>query len=105
MALFPTKRRTGVWWKDHSLSLVVGAILVGQLVFTLWAGYRAWQAEQAAHGESIGFGADYLTWWWYETMQSTQADTYGVLLVVLATKWFFERDSAESNNPNDDTQG
>jgi hypothetical protein len=35
-------------------------------------------------------------WWGWEYQVSLVADTYGVILVVLLTKWLYERGSAES---------
>lgn len=87
MSLFRREPATGVWWKDHSLSLVLIAILLAQTGFILWAGWREWSADPKG---------SFWIWWWYEYTVSLVADTYGVVLIVLLSKWFVERGSAES---------
>jgi hypothetical protein len=98
--LFRTKDPTGVWWRDHSLSLVVGLILLVQTIFALLTGRQEWMADQADHSGQAAqafVSSEFWTWWSYEYVTSLVADTYGVLLIVLLSKWLFERGSAESN--------
>ena len=59
--------------KEHSLSIVLLLIMLGWLVLALWRGIDA---------------ADLLS--------NLFADTYGALIIVVATKWFTERGSKES---------
>jgi hypothetical protein len=101
--LFPSKQPTGVWYRDHSLSLVIIAILVSQTVFTLWAGHTVWLEDSLDHGAKLteldGYtDMSFLRWWSYEYQQSLVADTYGVLLIVLLSKWLHEVGSAESTD-------
>jgi hypothetical protein len=99
VGLFPGRKRTGRWWVDHSLSLVLAAILLAQTAWMVWTGHAEWLAEQADHGQlAAGWPLEFWRWWSYEYAASTVADTYGVLLVVLLTKWLFERGSAESKD-------
>lgn len=95
--LFPTRDRTGDWWHDHSLSLVIGAILVVQTVWVVWTGHSEWISDQKAHNlqPAAGWPWDFWQWWSFEFINSLVADTYGVLLIVLLTKWFYERGSNE----------
>lgn len=100
--LFEKKDATGVWWQDHSLSIVIASILIIQTLFTLWAGHGVWIDDSLDHGAKLselgGYtDPDFVRWWSYEYEQSLVADTYGVLLIVLLSKWFKETGSAESN--------
>lgn len=96
--LFPRKEPTGSWIKDHSLSLVISAMLLLQLIFAVWAGFNEWSSQQTDHnGQSSFYDPEFWIFLAYETNMSTLADTYGVLLIVLLSKWFYERGSAESN--------
>lgn len=95
--LFPHKERTGVWWKDHSLSLILVGLLVIQTVHAIWAGHIVWLSDQQGHEQPIqnAWGSDFWIWWSYEYNVSLVADTFGVLLIVILTKWFYERGSSE----------
>lgn len=94
--LFPPRKRTGVWWRDHSLSLVVGAILLIQTVWVIYSGHLEWISQQKDHGTNAsGWPLEFWQWWSFEFVNSLVADTYGVLLIVLLTKWFYERGSDE----------
>jgi hypothetical protein len=86
--LFKHREPTGKWWIDHSLSLVIGAILALQLTVSVFTGIRVWVAE--------GSQGSFWTWWFHEINLSTLADTFGVLLIVLLSKWLYERGSNES---------
>ena len=98
--LWPSTEREGgprkPWWREHSLSIFLVAILLVQTVAYWFAELPDWKEEQSAHqlpttlwpGYALHFTAEYLV--------SIVADTYGALLLVLASKWFFERGSAES---------
>lgn len=54
-------------------------------------------AEQRSLGLSPALWPGY--WWHFTTemLASVLADTYGALLLVLLTKWFYEAGSSESN--------
>ncbi len=66
------------FWKRHSLSLVAMGVLV--LWFVLYL-----PADPASHTGSF-FG-------------NAIADWTGVVMTILATKWFFEKGSRESRQP------
>jgi hypothetical protein len=83
--MFP--EREAKFWK-HSLSIVLGIILVAQTVYSLWTGWQVYGAEDLS--------TPFWIWWSWEYVVSVVADTYGVLLVVLLTKWFYEQGSSES---------
>ena len=65
-------------WKRHSLSLVAGGVLT--LWFVLYL-----PSDPESHAGSF-FG-------------NATADWTGVVITVLATKWFFEKGSRESRQP------
>jgi hypothetical protein len=65
-------------WRRHSLSLVAGAILL------LWFGLYCASDPHSRSGSFFG---------------NAIADWTGVVITVLATKWFFERGSEESRQP------
>lgn len=95
--LFPRRDPTGNWIKDHSLSLVIAAILAVQFAIAIWTGFNEWSSQQADHSGQASFSdPEFWIFLAYETNMSTLADTYGVLLIVLLSKWFYERGSAES---------
>jgi hypothetical protein len=71
-------RRTEPLWKRHSLSLVAAGILALWLVLYL-------PSDPRSHLGSF-FG-------------NAIADWTGVVITILATKWFFEKGSRESRQP------
>lgn len=93
--LFPIQRPTGKWWYDHSLSLVLLGLLGLQTAHALWAGAYVFGQEQPFGKGVATWSYDFWVWWTYEYNVSLVADTFGVLLVVLLTKWLRERGSAE----------
>ena len=93
------------WLGRHSLSVA----LIVLLLLQSYAFYRfrlpEWISDQQAHGTKNpkvwpGFWEHY----WGEYMVSILADTYGALILVLFSKWFFEQGSAESKD-RDPEQG
>ncbi len=89
-------RFKGSWIRDHSLSLVLTALLVVQSLVFHFTELPDWVGEQRAHGESTALWPAYWLHYTAEWFVSVLADTYGALLLVLFTKWFFEQGSAES---------
>jgi hypothetical protein len=97
-SLFEKKEPTGVWWRDHSLSLVIGAILLVQTAYAIWAGGWVFNREQPlGPGPRAWSDGSFWMWWSWEYNVSIVADTYGVLLIVLLSKWLKEVGSSESN--------
>jgi hypothetical protein len=98
--LFEKKTRSGVWWRDHSLSIVIFGILVVQTGYAIYAGSYVF-ARELPLGDTVGpWSTGFWTWWGWEYMVSLVADTYGVLLIVLLSKWFREVGSAEDTESN-----
>jgi hypothetical protein len=97
MGLFPRREPSGVWWRDHSLSLVLATVLIVQTAYAIWAGHEVWLGDLREHGsEATGWPGDFWLWWSWEYNVSIVADTYGVILIVLLSKWFYEVHSKES---------
>ncbi len=76
------------WFHDHSLSLALGAILVAQSLTFFLLTYPDGNGN-------VQPGMSYWDWAMAEYQLSTLADTYGMLLIVLLSKWFWERGSKE----------
>lgn len=72
------KRHRRAWWRRHSLALVAGAILV------LWIALYARSSPQTHAGSFFG---------------NAIADWSGLVVMVLATKYLYEKGSAESKQP------
>lgn len=104
MALFPsgTHRwsKSERWWVRHSLSIVLVAILIAQSLAFHFTEVPDWTADQRAHGESAGLWPAYWLHYSAEWFVSVLADTYGALLLVVLTTWFYEEGSSESDDPH-----
>lgn len=80
---------------DHSLSIVLALILITQTVLAIWWGSYVFTLEMPL-GESVStWSSGFWVWWGWEYNISLVADTYGVLLIVLLSKWLREVGSAE----------
>jgi len=93
--LFDKKEPSGVWWRDHSLSIIIGAILVVQTIYALWSGAYVFAREAPLGQSTTPWSGGFWIWWSWEYMVSLVADTYGVLLIVLLSKWLREVGSSE----------
>jgi hypothetical protein len=98
MSLFSGQPKGRGWWADHSLSIVLVVLMVAQTAYAIWSGAIVWAQEDPFQTKDPALTADFWVWWSWEYNVSLVADTFGVLLVVLLTKWLYERDSAESTN-------
>jgi hypothetical protein len=97
MPLFDGRRKTGSWWWQHSLSLTLGALLAIQTAHAVWAGHRVWAAETITHGDRApAWSSEFWVWWSWEYNVSLVADTFGVILIVLLSKWLYEQGGGES---------
>lgn len=82
--------------EDHSLSLVLGAILLVQTVHAVVAGAYVFARELPLDPDVVTWSQGYWVWWSWEYNISLVADTFGVLLIVLLSKWFREVGSSEN---------
>jgi hypothetical protein len=66
-------------------------VLLVQTAYAIWAGHEVRLGDQRDHGsEATGWPGDFWLWWSWEYNVSIVADTYGVILIVLLSKWFYE---------------
>jgi hypothetical protein len=77
--------------RRHSLSIVLGVIFMMFTGYSLVSGYYQYLVEH--QGVSDGFWL----WWTVEYLTSVLADVFGALVLVLATKHFYEAGSAEGH--------
>jgi hypothetical protein len=91
------------WVQRHSLSLFLGGLTLAQTIGAAVAYYFVWvNGWDTAPGKwSFAMFATFFTAAW---LTSVLADSYGALLLVLASRWFFEEGSAESNEEQDPRQ-
>lgn len=83
------------WVRQHSLSLVLVALLLAQAVALHLTYLPQWRAMGAHMGLWPGYWGSYAT----RLLTTLIGDTYGALLLVLGTKWFYERQSREADDP------
>ena len=80
------------WLREHSLSLVLLALLLSMISSTLMMGPAQYRAQGI---QGVGFWQ----WWLFQTILSLEADVWGALILVVFTKWLWERRSAEAHDP------
>lgn len=90
-------RYRGSWLKEHGLILALGALLIVQSVIFHFTELPDWVGSQQAHGLSTILWPEYWLHYSAEWFVSVLADTYGALLLVLFSKWFFEQGSSENS--------
>lgn len=86
------------WIKRHSLSIVLAVLLTMQTVYAVVAGVYVWDREQPLGEGLASLGTEFWIWWSWEYNVSLVADTFGVLLIVMLSKWLYESGSAESKD-------
>lgn len=72
--------------------------MVLQLIVVIVSGYYIFQWIEWSPDMPVSFGTALLIWLIFSVTLSIVADTYGALLLVLASKFFYEQGSAESND-------
>ena len=86
------------WVREHSLSIALITVLLIQSIFFWFTGLGDWRIE---HPQGQIWPA-YATHYASEMTVSMLADTYGAVILVLFSKWFFERGSAESKDEDEE---
>ena len=104
VSIFAGKRKwqgdEHTWLHQHSLGLTLAVLMALQTGYAMWAGAYVFSREQP-FGEGVPtFGRQFWAWWSWEYNISLVADTFGVLLIVLLSKWLYEQDSSESERSN-----
>ena len=99
MPLFPDHRKDQNWFYRHSLSIVLAVLLAAQTVHAVLAGHWVWIQESRTHGDTAtGWPSEFWIWWSWEYNVSLVADTFGVILIVMLSKWLYEQGSDEVNS-------
>lgn len=102
MRMFHGRRRwqhpEDPWIKRHSLSLVIAALLAVQTAYAIVSATYVWNREHPLGDGLRAFGRDFWIWWSWEYDISIVADTYGVLLIVVLSKWLYEEGSSENGS-------
>jgi Na+-driven multidrug efflux pump len=88
VALFEKREPTGNWWRDHSLSITLVAALLIVTAVSVLSSYQLWQAEDTQ--------IEFWIWYSHHFWTGFADEILGALLLVLFSKWFYERGSAES---------
>jgi hypothetical protein len=88
---------------ENSLSLFFGAIFLVTIVAQSFAGQRAYNSDQAAHGEPAVGWLDYVLSpdFGGAVMENWQSEFLQFTLFILATVWLVQKGSAESKRPGD----
>ncbi len=86
------------WIRRHSLGLVLLALLAIQTAFAVFSGVYVWNREQPLGDGIPAWGQEFWIWWSWEYNVSLVADTFGVLLIVMLSKWLYEQGSSESDD-------
>lgn len=87
------------WVRSHSLSLVILAGLIAMLAGTLLLGPGQYMQDRQTTTLD-GFWS----WWGFETILSLEADVWGALILILGTRWLWQRGSAEAFDPPEDRE-
>lgn len=82
----------------HSLSIVLVVLMTAQTALALWSGAFVFTREQPLGKGIPNWSHEFWGWWIWEYNVSLVADTFGVLLIVLLSKWLYEEGSSESTD-------
>lgn len=84
------------WVKRHSLGLTLAVLLIAQTSYAIWSGAYVFSREEPLGSGIPTFGREFWAWWSWEYNVSLVADTFGVLLIVMLSKWLYEQGSDET---------
>jgi hypothetical protein len=91
-------------WKNHSLTIVLVGLFIFSLASQFFAGWQDHASQQAQHG----LGPEFMGYLWLqlnEMFANWQSEFLQVLAVVQLTKFFAERGSKESKEPEETPAG
>lgn len=83
------------FFQRHALGLVLAAVLITQTAYAIWSGAFVFRREQPFGPTADVWGQEFWVWWSFEYNISLVADTFGVFLIVMLSKWLSEQKSAE----------
>ena len=81
--------------RRHSLGLILAGMLILQTAYAIWSGAYVFRREQPLGSSAHAWGQEFWVWWSFEYNISLVADTFGVFLIVMLSKWFTEQKSDE----------
>jgi hypothetical protein len=92
-----------LWVRNNSLALFFAVIFVGAVVGQSFAGQRAYNEDQASHGEAKVSYVRYLTSadFGEALMENWESEYLQFTLFTLVTVWLIQRGSNESKPPED----
>ena len=67
----------------------------------MWSGAYVFSREEPFGPGVPTFGREFWAWWSWGYNISLVADLFGVLLIVMLSKWLYEQDSSESDESDD----
>jgi hypothetical protein len=90
-------------WQDYNLSIVLTALFLTSFWLQSWTGWRRFQAEERAHGETATvFGESGYVWTWGEaTFENWQSEFLQLLTFVVLTAVLIHKGSHESKDSDD----
>ena len=83
------------WIKHHSLGLTLAVLMTVQTAYAIWSGSYVFSREKPFGDGVSTFSKEFWAWWSWEYNISLVADTFGVLLIVMLSKWLYEENSRE----------
>lgn len=91
-------------WDSHALGWITFGIMALLYLTYFPSQYVEWVSEQQAHGEPTPgpFSADYLNYWLNRVLEAIAGESYQVWVTIMLTKWWIERNSAESRDSDDE---
>lgn len=84
-------------WKDHSLSIVLFLMLVGVLIIGTWATWTEFRHNEQAGLNHGFFSITFLAYYLMQIYMNFAPELMGLITIVLLSKWFREKFSAESD--------
>ena len=79
----------------HALGLTLAALLILQTAYAVWSGAYVFGKEQPFGKAVDAWTQEFWVWWSWEYNVSLVADTFGVFLIVMLSKWLSEQKSSE----------
>jgi len=91
-------------WNHHALGWITFAIMLGLYLTYFPSQYVEWAGEQQQHGQPVpsAFSWDYLNAFMNRVLEAISGESYQVWATIMLTKWWIERNSAESRDGEDE---
>ncbi len=91
-------------WDNHALGAITFGIMLVFAVAYFPSQYAEWATEQRALGQPVLsiWSWEYLNYWANRWLEAVQGESYQIWATILLTKWWIERNSAESRDSDDE---